>query len=1592
MTTVEILRNLHQAGVRVSVERDDLLLHNSAGLSPELIAAVTANKLSLIRAIRAAAPVDRFWDVVPDPVAHHEPFPLNDLQRAYILGRNSSVPLGGIGCHAYFEFDVPELDPARFEPAWRDLVATEDVLRLIIVDGREQVILPAQNTCPLTITDLRSMPDAIIDAARQEWREQMTARVHDPGVWPLWDLRVMLLPGKAARLHAEFDLIATDAAALYGVLSRLTRHYAGSPASETPPWSFRDVHMAAARSTDEYETAVRWWAQQLPRLPDAPDLPLRTPLTSLASPRFRRHRTELPESAVNRLEALAAARNLTLAAVLNQAFIETIGRHCRNRQFLVNMPIFLPPVRIPIDRLPLGNYTSNILVGVDTTGGDFTRRAARTAGEIMTALSYRAYSGVKVMGDLARQRGAGLDPMAPVVLTNLLAHRHHSMEAALPGQLTYGVSRTPQVLLDHQIVPTPEGLLFHWDVVEGAFEDDFVQALSLAHIDLLDRLGDGLAWDEPGWEENNPAPPPVLPTALAAGTGQRHTVDATLSVEGSELLRAACARHDVDLPTVALAACAEVIGRWSEISRFPLAVAGERGDWHLRPVDCMRSVSFIQRVHECRAIPLVRGFVAAEAAVVLRRLGDIGGADDYGGSGIPMSVSFSFLVADAVDQDIETTDSGWADVSCRVVDRGPCISTTWQDSTGRCADGVLASMTEALIQAMLRLADDASWAQPLDVLPADVVDRRAEVNASTRLIEPALLHNGFVAAARHRPDAPALIAPGKRLTYRDLDARTDRLAMVLRTRNVRPDELVAVVLDDNCQQVEAALGVLKAGAAYVPIDTCWPERRKQEILHRSNARLAVTTRQIAGSSWWPAEVAPIDIDVAVEAEAAIVGNDASLPALSTAPSDLAYVIFTSGSTGEPKGVAVEHAAAHNTVVDMIERFGVAADDRVFGLSAFTFDLSVFDIFGTLAAGAALVLPSRSAQPDPQHWQECMIDGGVTVWNSVPALMELLVAHLERANDPRRAPLRHCWLSGDYIPLTLPDRVRRIFRGVGVTSLGGATEAAIWSIYHRIGEVDPRWRTIPYGRPLGNQRWHVLDDAGQPRPDGVAGDLYIAGSGLARGYWEDPERTAASFAVHRQLQDRLYRTGDRGRYHPDGTIEFLGRRDTQVKVRGHRIELGEIEAVLGQHPAVRQAVAAVRATSTGGDRLAAWVTLHPDLPALPAELEGYLRQRLPSYMVPALLVVDEIALTANGKVDRSALPEPFAGPATAECAQGAPPLATPESDAMARDLCTLIGETLGCDPPGPTDNLIRLGASSLDVVTLVAEIEQRYGFRPSYQDFFSDPTVAALVRAATGQEQPGSALPVARASIPAPRLLAPAERDAFKQAGHGIRAGLAGRDPIRLSRSASDAELMTSLRQRRSVRHFLPRSIPLETFGGWLATLSVESSAGTRRHTFGSAGGSYSVQTYVHVKPDGVRDCPAGIYYYQPVEHALVPISIGTTIDPKVHDPFINRPVFDEAWFSIFFVSCPKAIEPMYGELSERFGLLEAGAMSHTLELTAANFGLGVCAIGVLDFAGVVSLLQLAPDQQIFHSLVGGLLPGPDLPEVVPDVAWQEGEL
>ena len=661
--------------------------------------------------------------------------------------------------------------------------------------------------------------------------------------------------------------------------------------------------------------------------------------------------------------------------------------------------------------------------------------------------------------------------------------------------------------------------------------------------------------------------------------------------------------------------------------------------------------------------------------------------------------------------------------------------------------GVLDDMFAAFSQLLRDLAaSEEHWSGPLPgLLPRSHLQLFERANATAAPIPQGLLHSAFERQAQRHPQNVAVIAPDRRMTYAQLHQEARRLSGELIRRGVRRNELVAIVMDKGWEQIEAVLGILAAGAAYLPIDAALPLDRIRQLLEIGQVRVLLTQPHMVARLAWPENIARIVIDPATLEQ---------LPAwdghLEITQDDLAYVIFTSGSTGTPKGVAIQHGPALNTVVDINQRIALSAADRVLAVSSLSFDLSVYDIFGTLGEGGALVVPAAAEGPNPVDWLALVAREQVTVWNSVPALFDLLLDALSLPGAPASVPIRAVMLSGDWIALSIPGRARAALPSARLWSLGGATEASIWSIQFPVESVLPDWKSIPYGFPLTNQTMHVLNEHLVPLPVGAPGDLYIGGFGLAQGYWREPELTARAFVRHPATGERLYRTGDLARWTAHGWIEFLGREDSQVKINGFRVELGEIEAVLLGAAHVSHAV--VLALPGAGSRktLAAYVVAEPGERLDEASLRAHLRSVLPEYMTPAQIAILEcLPMTPNGKVDRARLLG-MAARVPAPAATGAS-----EASGLMQRVCALWSDVFGT-AVGPGDDFFELGGDSISAIKLAARMRS-LGVNISFSEFFERPTVASIAQRIADLRSAGAAAACELASGQPPEMSHAQER-------------------------------------------------------------------------------------------------------------------------------------------------------------------------------------------------------------------------------------------
>jgi amino acid adenylation domain-containing protein len=1050
--------------------------------------------------------------VTPDVANRFEPFPLTDLQQAYLIGRSEGIELGGTACHCYAEVDMEDLDEDRFASALQRMIDRHEMLRCVVYPEGRQQILASPPKYTIQVDDLRGLDVAARAARLDATRARLSHKVHASDQWPLFDFCVSRIDQKISRLHIGIDLLIVDGRSFEILFQELIELYhhpeTAFPALEL---SFRDYLSAqnSLEKTDAFRDSREYWTKRVPALPASPELPLDKSPGSVTRPVYTRHSVTVDAAVWNALKEKSARFNSTPVGALLAAYAEVLAIWSKQPRFSINLTLFNRLPLHPQSNSIIGDFTSINLLEVDnSTRQPFAARAQQQQDRLWQDMDHRYYSGIQVMRDLARFQRVGPTALMPVVFTSLLNLGEQSDGAnwsSRLGRCGYSITQTPQVYLDYMVYEEKSTLQINWDAIEELFPAGLLDDMLGAYHKLLkDLAGDDSAWQR-----------------------------------------------------------------------------------------------------------------------------------------------------------------------------------------------TLAENTHRLI-------------------PESQMAARRAANSTAAPISADLLHTPFLDQVAKQPDQLAVCTPKRRLTYREAYRHSRAIENELLRADAKPNDLVAVMMEKGWEQIVAVLGIHFAGAAYLPIDPELPAERQRFLLEHAKVKVALTQSSVRARLSVPDHIEVIEVDRLKPAD-----EPAPADRRRQKPEDLAYVIYTSGSTGVPKGVMIDHRGALNTVLDVNQRFNVGTQDRVLAVSKLSFDLSVYDVFGLLAAGGAIVMPAPDLALDPNHWAELIRKEKVTIWDTVPALMQLLV---DQAGRPEQIgdSLRLVMMSGDWIPIGLPEQIRRVLPKANLIGMGGATEASIWSILYPIEKVEPGWKSIPYGKAMLNQSFHVLTDDFAPRPTWVPGQLYIGGIGLAKGYLHDEQKTSASFVVNPANGERLYRTGDLGRFLPDGNIEFLGREDFQVKVQGYRIELGEIESRLQEFPGVDLCIVTVREDKPREKRLVGYVVAKPGVSIDTNSVKEHLRAKLPEYMVPAAIVaLDRFPLTPNGKVDRKALPAPARSAAEAGAAQ------TRTRDSLDLQLVKLWERVLGVQPVGLQDNFFDLGGNSLGAVRLFSEMRTMFGCSFPLSVLFQAPTVEKL---------------------------------------------------------------------------------------------------------------------------------------------------------------------------------------------------------------------------------------------------------------------------
>lgn len=552
------------------------------------------------------------------------------------------------------------------------------------------------------------------------------------------------------------------------------------------------------------------------------------------------------------------------------------------------------------------------------------------------------------------------------------------------------------------------------------------------------------------------------------------------------------------------------------------------------------------------------------------------------------------------------------------------------------------------------------------------------------------------------PNKIAIICDEETLSFEQLNNRANFMAIKLKSLGLKVGDVVGVLKDRNVEALVIIIALIKLGVTYVPLDSETPIERVKKIYVKSGMKFVIT------------DLLPLqkDIQIIDTNNSEFQGLSKQNPKTEVNINQMLYIIFTSGSTGEPKGVAISNRQCINTILDINHKFTLSPKDNILMISSFAFDLSVYDLFGALISGATLTIASKNK--DTNYLKEIVQNNQITVWNSVPAYMELMCDVL--ADQKQILSIRNIILSGDWIPLELPLKIKNIFPNANLFSAGGATEGSIWSIYYPIIKVEPEWKSIPYGMPLANQQMYILNDMGNELPIGVIGNIYIGGLGVAIGYINDIEKTNESFINHPKF-GRIYRTGDLGRLTSQGYMEFCGRKDIQVKVNGNRIELGEVQAVLQSFEKIQNAIVTL-GQNEYKKQLLAYYKSENEIEK--NELNQFMKQYLPSYMIPShFIFMSEFPLTSNGKIDKKQLPEPKKIESIGEVNDVKP------KNQLEENILTIWEDVLEHPVLSVKNSFFSEGGNSLLATVVIGQLKDQCNIDLSLEELYENDSIEAI---------------------------------------------------------------------------------------------------------------------------------------------------------------------------------------------------------------------------------------------------------------------------
>ena len=922
------------------------------------------------------------------------------------------------------------------------------------------------------------------------------------------------------------------------------------------------------------------------------------------------------------------------------------------------------------------------------------------------------------------------------------------------------------------------------------------------------------------------------------------------------------------------------------------------------------------------------------------------------------------------------TPQVWLD--SQVMTKNGNMVVAWDALNTIFPEGLVADMFEAYTKLIELAVNDLSFWESTwnDLRPDHQRDTHYQANQTQYDYPAFLLHEQILKQAKNNPDRTAIVFKEQRYSYRELTEKANHISAVLQRSHIQKGARIVVQMQKSFESIAVILGIVQYGASYIPMSHNNPEGRTLEIIQQAEAQGFITDQEFELK-----EIQTKNFLHLIHADITWEQIDFEQPAI--LPADIAYIIFTSGSTGKPKGVVITHEAAMNTISDVNRRFGVSENDTILGVSAYSFDLSVYDIFGVLSAGGKLVIPTEEERIDPIAWKTLIIQHQVTLWNSVPALFNILLDSISEQNN---MSLENVFLSGDWIPLSTFDRMKKLLPQANLVSMGGATEASIWSNYYEVQQIKEDWSSIPYGYPLSNQQFYVLDESGRPCPTFVKGKLHIAGKGLALEYWGSKDLTQKAFYIHPTLNIRLYDTGDYGQYVENGIIEFLGRKDDQLKINGYRIEIAEIQMAFQQcNPSLDPVILPI-GEKAGNKKLVAYVKSAVGAFSEP-EFKKELAKYLPPYFIPdSIIPMENYPVTSNGKIDRNKLIQQATEQTVSRSEKhDVTKENTKSQNGTLHPVLKVVREVFELPELSKQDKFSELGVSSMDIIRLANQLETHFLDRPTVGDMVRFGSVAELIGYYQEKNIRFEELDdVNTQAVPPQFLLYTPEQTKYLN-GLTFIDKLDDRQSYKKSRIAQRKDLASDTRisltetetpdlyseWRKSYRSFIDKPVSFEAFKGYLNLCSAQAMDQHARFNYASSGGIYPVQIYVTVFKDKVEHVQEGYYYFDPYNRELVLISKENIISPTQLN--FNHDWLDQGAFAVHLVADMEAVYPIYNKESLRFCMLEAGLISQLLEADGVHYHVGSCQLGGYDFEQIRANLRLSVQHFYLHTLIAGAI-------------------